>query len=206
MGRRRRRTRSWAIGLCAAGLIGVGVGFVDFIRTVNHAEAPDNPRADGIVVFTGGSARISGAMSLLAEGRAERLLISGVNPDVDRSALAGQIDESMWPMLDCCVDLDNARDTIENAAGTHQWVEEHAFQSVIVVTSAYHMPRSMAELGPALGDVIIVPYPVNNPDLNLAEWWHDAEAFQLLAVEYGKLVAAEVRQLIPGSAARAAAF
>ena len=205
MGRARRRTK-WAIGLCAAGVIGVGIGFVDFIRTVNHAETPANPRADGIVVFTGGSARISGAMALLAEGRAERLLISGVNPDVGRTALADQVDKPLRPMLECCVDLDHARDTVENASGTREWIEENGFRSVIVVTSAYHMPRSMAELGHALGDVIIIPYPINNPDLNLTEWWHDPAAFQLLAVEYGKLVAAEVRQLIPRSAARAAAF
>ena len=50
--------------------------------------APLNPRAEGIVVLTGGTSRIDEALQLLAEGRATRLLISGVNPLVTRDTLA----------------------------------------------------------------------------------------------------------------------
>ena len=82
-------------------------------------QPPPDPRADGIVVLTGDTARIDGALALLAEGRAERLLISGVNPTVGRETIAetGR-HRSSRPALDCCVDIDHARDTIENASST----------------------------------------------------------------------------------------
>ena len=66
--------------VCLAGL-GLAVGFVDFAERVAGAAPPADPRAEGIVVLTGGTARIDGALQLLAEGRANRLLISGRQPD-----------------------------------------------------------------------------------------------------------------------------
>ena len=46
-------------------------------------------------MLTGGGGRIDGALHLLAEGRARRLLISGVNPSVDLKALAGTVDKDL---------------------------------------------------------------------------------------------------------------
>jgi hypothetical protein len=102
--------------VCLAG-ISLLVGFVDFAEDVADAEPPADPRAEGIVVLTGGTARIDGALQLLAEGRANRLLISGVNPAVTRQALASTVSDGLRWVLDCCVDLDHqAQDTIGNAA------------------------------------------------------------------------------------------
>ena len=66
------------------------------------------------------AARIDGALQLLAEGRGQRLLISGVNPAVTRKALASTLDDgARRRMLACCVDLDReAQDTIGNATET----------------------------------------------------------------------------------------
>ena len=47
----------------------------------------------------------------------------------------------------CCVDLDHsAINTIGNAVETRRWVMARGFQSLIVVTSNFHMPRALAEL------------------------------------------------------------
>ena len=40
-----------------------------------------------------------------------------------------------------------------NAAETAEWARAHQVRSLIVVTSAYHMPRALAELGRDLPDV-----------------------------------------------------
>ncbi len=149
------------------------------------------PRADGIVVLTGGTARIDGALALLAEGRAERLLISGVNPAVGRDAIAEMVPADLRPALDCCVDLDHARDTIENATSTGAWTTEQGFSSLIVVTSDYHMPRSMAELADAMPGVRLIAFPVSSPDLDLRRWWRDPVVFNLLIREYSKYLVAE---------------
>ena len=198
MARRRHRPfRKLVLAAVGAAVVGLAIGFVAFADMVVRFAPPADPHADGIVVLTGGTARIDGALGLLAEGRAERLLISGVNPSVSRDAIADTVGEALRPQLDCCVDIDHARDTVENASSTGRWAAEFDFSSVIVVTSGYHMPRSLAELRHAMPGITLIAFPVANPDLDLGSWWHDPSAFMVLAREYGKYLAAEARLLLP---------
>lgn len=192
------------LALLGAGAVGLAVGFIAFADAVVHNDPPDDPRADGIVVLTGGTARIDGAMALLAAGRAKRLLISGVNPSVSREAIGDMVGEALRPQLDCCVDIDHARDTIENARSAGRWAANLSFSSIIVVTSGYHMPRSMAELESAMPGIRLIAFPVANPDLDLESWWRNPTAFSLLAREYGKYLAAEARLLLRPRTASAA--
>src|SRR5260221_4307182 len=201
--RRGRRVRfALRMVVCLAVLV-LLVGFVDFAERIAGAAPPVDPRAEGIVVLTGGAARIDGALQLLAEGRANRLLISGVNPMVTRQALASTVSDGLRGVLACCVDLDHqAQDTIGNAVETRQWADERGFSSLIVVTSDYHMPRSMAELALAMPDKRLIAFPVTNPELHLASWWRDPTTLGLLLREYGKYLVAETRRrLSPASAA-----
>jgi uncharacterized SAM-binding protein YcdF (DUF218 family) len=177
--------------LAALAAVALAAGFVAFASSIAGARVPADPRAQGIVVLTGGSARIDGALRLLAEGRAERLLISGVNPSVSLKELAGTLDKDLEQPLACCVDLGReARDTIGNATETRDWAKARGFDSLIVVTSDYHMPRSITELSEVMPKATLIPYPVTNPDLHLAGWWSSPEAFGLLVREYGKYLVA----------------
>lgn len=181
-------------------------GFFGFAEEIASATPPPDPRADAIVVLTGGSARIDGALRLLDEGRAKRLLISGVNPSVTSADLANLVDSALRDELACCVDLGRqAIDTVGNAAETRDWAAAHGFASLIVVTSDYHMPRSMTELAAAMPTVALIPFPVSNPDLRFADWWHDRATFTLLLHEYGKYLVAKARRLLPGGATGRAA-
>ena len=100
--------------------------------------------------------------------------------------------------LDCCVDLDHARDTIENASETRSWADRQGFSSLIVVTSDYHMPRTMVELAQVMPGARLIAYPVDNPDLDLADWWRNPQVFGLLAREYGKYLLVVARSMLPG--------
>lgn len=202
--RHRRPLRKLMLALLGAAAAGFAVGFVAFADMVVRTEPPADPRADGIVVLTGGTARIDGALALLAEGRANRLLISGVNPSVSRDTLAKIAGDALRPQIDCCVDIDHARDTVENASSTGRWAQALDFSSLIVVTSGYHMPRSMAELGDAMPGIELIAFPVANPDLDLRGWWRNPDAFALLAREYGKFLAAEARLILKPRTASAA--
>lgn len=181
--------------LTGAIAVALVVGFVAFATQIAGAAPPANPKAEGIVVLTGGSARIDSAMHLLAERRASRLLISGVNPAVGTEALADTLDTGPdAAMLACCVDLGHAaRDTIGNATETRDWVHGHGYKSLIVVTSAYHMPRSLAELADVMPGVELIAYPIANPELHLANWWNDPEPLNLLVREYGKYLLTATR-------------
>jgi len=199
---RRNPRRLWRrTGIPVAGTllaIVLVVGFFGFAEEVATATQPSDPRADAIVVLTGGSARIDEALRLLSEGRAARLLISGVNPSVTATDLANLVESGLRDELDCCVDIDRqAIDTVSNAAETREWAAEHGFSSLIVVTSDYHMPRSMIELAAAMPTATLIPFPVSNPDLGFGDWWRRPATFTLLLREYGKYLIAKARQLLP---------
>ncbi len=168
--------------------------FIRFSDGVARLAAPEAIKAEGIVALTGGAARIDGALALLAEGRGERLLISGVNPSVGRREIARSVESDSRQALDRSVDLGHAaRDTIGNADEARDWAVKNGFRSLIVVTSDYHMPRSMIELAGAMPDVTLIPYPVSNPHLDMERWWRHTASVKLLMAEYVKYTLARAR-------------
>ena len=191
--------------LTGAAVIALVAGFVAFAASVVAAAPPADPKADGIVVLTGDSARIDGALHLLAERRATRLLISGVNPSVTAKALASTLGGRLGEVFACCVDLGrDAEDTVGNALETRDWARSLGFSSLIVVTSAYHMPRSIAELADAMPKVELIAYPVANPELHLNDWWSDPRPLVVLVREYSKYLLTAARlMLTPNGAASA---
>ncbi|MDX6806772.1 YdcF family protein [Terrihabitans rhizophilus] len=172
------------------GLVLIG-GFVLFIQNIPQPAAGSRPMADAIVVLTGGPERIGEAVDLLADGQARRLLISGVNPDTTKAEIA-RLHPRATRWLDCCMDLGRrALNTAGNAAETRQWVRQNGFQTVIVVTSGWHMRRSLLELQRALPEVIILPHVAGNGTTE-QNWWQDSRAARLLVAEYVKYLAALV--------------
>lgn len=174
-------------------LIAVGSGFLYFAQSIATERSDIAETADGIVVLTGGALRIDDAMALLAASKARRLLISGVNANTTREQVRGLVSQHAG-LFDCCVDLDHdARDTIGNAAETAEWVHGNRFRSLIVVTSAYHMPRTLLELRHALEGVQVTPYPVILDSLHLERWWTSPSTTRLLVLEFFKYLAALTR-------------
>jgi uncharacterized SAM-binding protein YcdF (DUF218 family) len=179
-----------ALGVVVVVIVG---GFVWFLAQLQSDESPPKNPADGIVVLTGGSSRVSDAVDLLASGYGKRLLISGVH----WSSSAGEISRTLrenksW--LACCVDLDySAVDTRGNATETRRWVQERGFRSLIVVTSNYHMPRAIVELSHSMPDVLLIPFPVVGEKWRDEPWWSSGQAARLLVTEYAKFLAAGVR-------------
>lgn len=179
-----------AVGVVAVIIVG---GFVWFLAQLQSDEAPPKNPADGIVVLTGGSSRISDAVDLLAGGYGKRLLISGVHWSNSTGEISRSLrDNKSW--LACCVDLDySAVDTRGNAAETRRWAHERGFRSLIVVTSNYHMPRAIVELTHSMPDVLLIPFPVIGEKWRDEPWWASGAAARLLVTEYAKFLAAGVR-------------
>jgi len=125
------------------------LGFALFVVLLPEPE--DDERTDAIVVLTGGAKRIERGISLLRAGRADQMLISGVDRTVRPVELALRYDVPM-ALFECCIDLGNeAIDTRSNGAETARWVERHGHKSVRLVTTDWHMPRARFELRRALG-------------------------------------------------------
>ncbi|WP_050752100.1 MULTISPECIES: YdcF family protein [unclassified Nitrobacter] len=191
----RRRGMLLATLVAAAGIafVGAGVGFVGFLSQLRGVETKPVNNADGIVVLTGGSSRISDAVELLAGGYGKRLLISGVHPTNGVSDISRSLPDSQQ-LLTCCVDLDrSAVNTRSNASETRRWVDEQGFRSLIVVTSNYHMPRAIVELSHAMPNVTLIPFAVIGDKWREEPWWTSGTTLRLLLSEYVKYLAAEAR-------------
>jgi uncharacterized SAM-binding protein YcdF (DUF218 family) len=168
-------------------------GFLWFVASVPTEEVSIDRPADGIVVLTGGASRIADAIELLAAGRGKRLLISGVHPTTSSRELA-RLSPAYRRWMTCCVDLGHAAtNTTGNAIETKNWVTDRAFRSLIVVTSNYHMPRTMAELRRSMPDVALVPFPVVTDKMRNEAWWSSPPTAKLLFSEYLKYIVAQVR-------------
>ncbi|WP_165820018.1 YdcF family protein [Microvirga sp. KLBC 81] len=187
----RRLLSVGAWGFAAFCLIGL-LGFLAFVYSIDRIEQPPETRADGIVAMTGGAQRIGDAIDLLAKGYAKRLLISGVNEKTNRDQIS-RLNPGQRQLFDCCVDLDyRARNTIGNAIETRRWAEANGFNTIIVVTSNYHMPRMLVELDHALPNLQKIPYPVA-ATIDPHEWWRNPATAKILVTEYLKFLAVWIR-------------
>lgn len=185
--------RSAMLAAVVLGALGLGLGFAWFLARVPSEDAGADRNAEGIVVLTGGALRIYDAIELLAAGRGQRLLITGVYPTTNSGELA-RLDPRYRKLFGCCIDLDHsAVNTIGNAVETRRWARERGFRSLLVVTSAYHMPRAIAELSHELPDVTLIEFPVRTDRERAEPWWRNAATARLVISEYLKFVYALVR-------------
>jgi uncharacterized SAM-binding protein YcdF (DUF218 family) len=179
------------------------VGLLAFAARVDQSTpVADPPAADGVVALTGGSdARIASAMKLLERGKARRMLVSGVNPEASRADMRGVV-HATRRLYDCCVDLGyQATDTIGNARETAHWARHYDFQTLILVTSDFHMPRALLELKAAIPEDRIIPYPIRTADLDARHWWRGREGVRRMVVEYCKflliLIRTSIQNIVP---------
>jgi uncharacterized SAM-binding protein YcdF (DUF218 family) len=151
------------------------LGFMLYYSKIDAGKGEAVTDADAILVWTGGAGRIRAAVNLLKEGRAQRLLVSGVHPDVAESDIRAMTDTAT-KLSECCIDLDHtARNSLGNARESAAWARSHDFKDLILVTADYHMPRSLVLMRRAMPEATIKPSRV-----------HSEASLKYLVVEYNK--------------------
>jgi uncharacterized SAM-binding protein YcdF (DUF218 family) len=190
-----RRFLRWGGFACVLAMAIVFGGFLRFADSVTNLRPPAEPKADAIVVLTGGYQRIDQAVELLQKGAGKRLLISGVHPSTTPAQIRKTTTASA-DLFNCCVDIGyDAIDTIGNAQEASNWIHAKGYKSVLVVTNNYHMPRSLAELAYVDDDTQFIPYPVVNSDLKTRAWFTDPNALRVMLAEYVKVLLAGARNI-----------
>lgn len=155
------------------------------------------------VVFTGAAGRIPHALDLQKHGHLKEVFISGVNKSVAAKDLAALHHVSMADAQDITLGH-NAENTLENVQETKEWLLKNKVTQFYLITSYYHMPRSLWLLRRSLPTTIdILPWPTetttqttflgngphhahgNAQDHSLEGWLKQAK---IMVLEYGKIV------------------
>lgn len=153
------------------GLVVLLIGMAEFVFFYDIlSKGNTRERADVIAVFEGGRDRVKAGYQLVDRTMADSLVISPANVHQLRAYERRYQPERKFKRI---IEK-NARTTLENAIYTHNIVEQHNFNSVILVTSWYHMPRSYLLLKIILADPHkhIQPHFVATDKLNHNNWYH----------------------------------
>ena len=170
-----------------------GSGLLWFATLLPTRVLDPDTRTDAIVVLTGGSDRLTTAMDLLANDKADKLFVSGVYRGVDVRQLLNLFQQSPQD-LSCCVFLGYEADNTQgNATETAEWIAAQDARSLRLVTATYHMPRSLLEFRRHMPDIEIVPHPVFPEPFKHDDWWLWPGSSWLLVSEYSKYLVAVVR-------------
>lgn len=141
--------------------------FFWFITTMPKTSTDSKTVADAVIVLTGGTGRVKLGYDLVAKNLAKKLFITGVNRNVRISHLKKlQHIEGNNPVS---ADLGyDATNTSGNAVEAAKWVNENKIQTIRLVTTDYHMRRSVLEFKSKMPKVIIIEDPVaHNRAINL---------------------------------------
>ena len=168
-------------------------GFIWFGQKINDYNDYDLKYTDAIVVLTGGRNRIAKAVKLMNNNMAEHLFISGVEKHTSLNAIVKSLKISINNPDKVELRYD-ATDTIGNAREIKDWVEKNNIKSVRLITSNYHIPRSLAEIKAYNLPLEIELTPVYSE--NVANyWWQSWGTFKLILSEYNKYLVVVLRNL-----------
>lgn len=166
------------------------LGFGVYLYQIYHFPIPSTD-VTSIAVLTGGQERIKEGISLLDKHPEASFLISGVytiknlKEVAKYSSYANQIDLGF-----------EATTTEQNAQEIKKWNTKKKAKRIHVVTSHYHMNRSLLELEYAMPEVSFVPYSIISHQFRDLRWVSRPRNLHLLFKEYNKFLIVYVEILI----------
>lgn len=124
------------------------------------------PTADCALVLTGGPGRIKEGLDLMIRGQVQKLIISGVNPQVSVRDLFPQL--VLYPNLqekDIILEK-RSETTYGNAQQSLPLVEAMQCKSILLVTSYLHIYRAMESFKSIFPtEINIIPYSVSGTQI-----------------------------------------
>lgn len=165
--------------------------------TAGLLPAPKHPDevapVDLIAVLTGGQGRLKEALQFLRNGKGQYLFVSGTDPKSQWLDIlkANHLDPGTDDIGSKVILDDESRSTADNAVKIRHMAEKLGVQSILVVTSNYHVRRAMRLMEqefrrePAM-TVSVSAYPVESPNFSAHSWWKSLAGWRILFSEYFK--------------------
>ncbi len=166
------------------------IGFCVFVLYALSLQYTPDTRTDAVVVLTGGGDRIKTGVDLIKQNKADYLLISGVNKQVTKDVLFPRLSADLRDKITLGY---KAANTAQNATELAEWVAEKGIKTITLVTSFYHMPRSILEALHRTPDLQITPWPVFPKSFGDSVDWIRTRYAWLLFLEYHKFMIVELK-------------
>ncbi|MEO5666443.1 MAG: YdcF family protein [Bdellovibrionota bacterium] len=195
-----RKDRSWILGV-------LGLFFVLLIWDMGRfsgaleqkarMDFESLPSVDLIAVLTGGRGRLKEAFRLLESGQGRALLISGTSASLEDILQANGV-ENFPDNLKHDVILDaHSQRTFDNAKEIRSAVRRLDARSLLVVTSNYHMQRTLELIQEEFAkaphvDIVVYTYPVMSPNFDPSFWWRRFSGWRLFMSEYFKTLGSKL--------------
>lgn len=167
------------------------LGFFYFIDHIPEETTKNLGRTDVVVILTGGTFRLEEGINAFANIKAEKILISGVGNGFTKKSLFGKIKN--FEILDKIdptkIELGTlATNTFENAVETKMFMDLHHYKSLRLVTSNYHIPRSMMVFKRIMPEITIVEHPVCTENFRKTGTYLSSSSLKLAIGEYNKTI------------------
>ena len=174
--------RSLALYISSLFILFLIYGFVTFLKKIQYDQVNFNSQTDGIAVLTGGKGRISLGLELFNKNNNLRLIISGVDKKVsDKSIIPNNLKGKSSITIDKV-----SESTYENAKIINEWTSKYKLQNVTIITSYYHMPRSMMLIQALTPTINFHAYPVEKKVSNKISFKENIPYYFFLTEEYIK--------------------
>lgn len=150
--------------------------------------------ADVIVILAGEETeRVEYGVMLFKDGwaRKDKIIVAG-GPVVWKYTLASLMQEhalSLGAPKDTIILEDQSKTTEEDARFTKQILDEHKYNSCILVTSPYHSRRAYTIFNKIMGkEITIISAPCNKSWFHFDEWWKRRKDRAMVLNEYSKFL------------------
>ena len=159
-----------------------------------------NKESPNIVILTGGTNRIKDGLNIIENfGKSNKnnykILVSGTGMGFTKNSLKKKLGPNFNPQLiQCCIDLDSvSKNTFTNARETFKWANKYNIKEFILITSNYHMPRSILEFKNVMPNLKIFTYAITPEKHDIKNWLSSYQTFGLVLTEYCKYIVASLR-------------
>src|SRR6056300_1596168 len=153
-----------------------------------------------IVILTGGTNRIKDGFDIINKFDEKskytiKILVSGTGKGFTKLSLQNKLSPDFdLKLIKCCVELDAiSQNTYSNAKQTLKWSIKNNIKEFILITSNYHMPRSILEFKNKMPNIRILTYPIKPRKHEINNWLNSFETFSLIFYEFCKFIISNIR-------------